>query len=172
MEEEEEVHATKHHGKDLELDQPTKKRDNHAWDKTSGSSSDEDGDIDKAESWRPPPGEWKGKAFRCNVCPDVLCLSSKIMEQHLASKKHRKSLRKIQANKGQVIQAAKGGKMEEETETHAERLRRLKDMNMKREKIKEEEEARKLARKKKKSKGGRQRQKLRAQKKKVKTVEL
>lgn len=69
------------------------------------------------------------------------------------------------------MQAAKDGKLEEETETHAERLRRLKEMNMKREKMKEEQEARKLARKKKKSKGGRQRQKLRAQKKKAKSVE-
>lgn len=168
-----EVQDCEHGWENLKQVHSSTGRENKARDPIEGSSSEEevDGDGGEVELRQPPPGQWTGKAFRCNVCPDVLCLSSKIMDQHLASKKHKKSLRKMQSKEGAVMQSAKGGEPEEETETHAERLQRLKEMNMKREKVKAEEEARKLERKKKKSKGGRQRQKLRAQKKKAKALD-
>lgn len=134
-------------------------------DRTNEKDASTDQEVeDETESLPlPPEGSWKGKAYRCTICPNVLCLSSQTMQQHLSSKKHRKAMKKAKETRSTMLEAATLKDPEEEAETHAERLQRLKEMNLKHEK--DQERRRKVGKGKK---GGRQRQKLRAQKKRAK----
>ena len=93
----------------------------------------------------------KGIAVKCSVCPGVLCLSEKSLQQHLDSKRHKKAMAKQGVGVGDedvLVDAAAAGRKAQareaanrrangdesdslegysdgEAETHAERLARL-----------------------------------------------
>lgn len=83
----------------------------------------------------------KGIAVKCRLCPGVLCLSEQSLQQHLASKKHKKRMAKagVTDDMNAIYQTLPDGrKLREddefpdiegysdgEAETHAERIARL-----------------------------------------------
>ena len=105
-------------------------------------------DDDKSST---PTDPTKGIAVKCSVCPGVLCLSEKSLQQHLESKRHRKAMAKQGVgvdDEDVLVDAAAAGRKarareaanrradgdesdslegysDGEAETHAERLARL-----------------------------------------------
>lgn len=90
--------------------------------------------------------------FKCRLCPRIICLTEESLNTHLKSKRHARSTRLL--NEGRLkVMLNSDGEVEEDGETHAERLARTAAT------------AQNLARSKKKNKG-RQRQRNRQKKKK------
>lgn len=94
-----------------------------------------------------------GGVLKCRYCVKILCLSDESMKAHLLSKRHARSLKQLASGKLKV-QLDSDGNEEEEGETHAERLERIRS-------IAEE----KVVPVKRKAKSGRPRQRKRAKQK-------
>ncbi|KAG0627691.1 hypothetical protein M758_2G221000 [Ceratodon purpureus] len=91
-----------------------------------------------------------GRILKCRYCVKTICLSDETMRAHLLSKGHARSLKLLAAGKLKV-QLNSDGEEEEEGETHAERLARVRS-------VAEE----KVVPVKRKADSGRQRQRKRA----------
>ncbi|KAF3339770.1 histone-lysine N-methyltransferase SETD1B isoform X1 [Carex littledalei] len=61
--------------------------------------------------------------FRCKLCPRIICLSEKIVKQHLESKRHARSKKLFEGGRLKVMLNS-DGELEEDYETHAERYAR------------------------------------------------
>lgn len=109
----------------------------------SGSEGDDDDDEEGGETQRKE--EDNSWPCRCRVCPHCLLLNTRMMEQHLASKQHRKRLNQWQSADASIsslivpskfLDAAHGTRSEmltnsantNEAETHAERLQRVRSL--------------------------------------------
>ncbi|KAJ4771154.1 stress response protein [Rhynchospora pubera] len=58
--------------------------------------------------------------YRCKLCPRIICLSEKIVKQHLESKRHARS-KKLSEEGRLKLKLNSDGELEEDFETHAER---------------------------------------------------
>ena len=117
-------------------------------DDDSGSDDEEQSESESEETpteltGKPPKdvAPDKGIAVKCRLCPGVLCLSEQSLQQHLASKKHKKRMAKagVTDDMNAIYQTLPDGrKLREddefpdiegysdgEAETHAERIARL-----------------------------------------------
>jgi len=140
-----------------------------------------------------PTDPSKGIAVKCSVCPGVLCLSEKSLQQHLDSKRHKKAMAKQGVgvdDEDVLVDAAAAGRKarkreaanrradgdesdslegysDGEAETHAERLARLRAQKVfARDKLvvdSDDEDGQRENRREKRG-GGRQRQRARATK--------
>jgi hypothetical protein len=137
------------------------------------------------------PDPSKGIAVKCSVCPGVLCLSEKSLQQHLDSKRHKKAMAKQDVgvdDEDVLVDAAASGRRalaieaanrrangdesdslegysDGEAETHAERLARLRIRRvLSRESPPADSDDEDGAAREGKKGGGRQRQRSRAKK--------
>jgi len=141
-----------------------------------------------------PTDPSKGIAVKCSVCPGVLCLSEKSLQQHLDSKRHKKAMAKQGVgvdDEDVLVDAAAAGRKarareaanrradgdesdslegysDGEAETHAERLARLRAQKVfARDKLvvdSDDEDGQRENRREKRGSSGRQRQRARATK--------
>ena len=145
-------------GDDSDSEEEEEDDDEAAGDDSDESASEETPTVltrakDAPEEDQPskPTDPSKGIAVKCSVCPGVLCLSEKSLQQHLDSKRHKKAMAKqgvgvddddvlvdaaAAGRKARAREAANRradgdesdsleGYSDGEAETHAERLARL-----------------------------------------------